>query len=331
MDKIKRSVLKNITIDQMRKLNIVTTILGPVILLSNSATTLTGNMMLELFLPAFLINQGVNFITNSKYDHLTKDNYKIHDIYREVLNNYNDLNKSFDFSNPVEMSILLNYAIYKGYLSKDKIFTFGGDNVNDTFGIKGANILSGNATCRHISKFYKDVLDLNNIHNDLIFVSRDESNDIKRVKDAFEKTDEDKLTSTELEEFNLKLQKLEEENDFRLNNPTHCINFVYDNKKSIFIDPTNESLLYTFNEDKETLSYEHYDNVKIFCDKSKSNSSDKLRRYNKYKYLPGMSDEEYKDLKIKTISYIDDGIDVLEKFYKENNEAYNEVYNLIKK
>lgn len=335
MENMKKLLLKNITSSQMNKINTATFLISPALSLASTALIIANNYSLDyalgLFLPMCLLNESIHDLTKLKNEHLTKYNSEIYDIYKEVLDNYNDLNKTFNFSNPIEMSVLLNYATYNGYLSKDKVFTFGDENVNDIYGIRGANILAGNGVCRHIAKFFGDVLTLNNIHNDLICVSNDESNEIATVKDALLQSKELELDDKRIEKVSLELQKLEDENNFRMNNATHCINFVYDGKNSYFIDPTNESLLYTFNADKNTLSYKYHDVVKIFYDKSKSYSDDKLRKFSKYKYLPGMDEEEYNALKKKTTTYIDDGIDVLEKFYNDNNEAYDEIHNLIKK
>ena len=330
MEKLKKLLLKNITINQMNKINIATALIRPVILFANSTMMITNDGLSELFLPIYLLGEGIYCLTSPKNQHFTKHNNEIYDIYREVLYNYDKLNNSFNFSNPIEMSVLLNYAVYNGYLSKDKVFTFGSENVNDVYEIRGANILAGNATCRHISKFYKDVLALNDIHNDLIFVSRDETNDIAAVQNAILEAKELGFSDEYIEEVKLKLKKLEEENIFRLSTPTHCINYVYDGQNSYLIDPTNESLLYTFNDDKMTLKYKYYDNIKIFYDKSKLHSGDKLRKFNKNKYLQGMDEEEYNNLKKKTITYIDDNLDMLETFYNDNNEAYHEIHNLIK-
>lgn len=87
----------------------------------------------------------------------TKDIIEIRKLYNNLIKDYNKLNKIFGFQNPVEIYTLYNKMLYAGYLSKDKSFRFSYDNIKDIITVLGANVINGEAVCRHIAPMLKDI------------------------------------------------------------------------------------------------------------------------------------------------------------------------------
>lgn len=292
------------------------------ILLSSCFTLLSSGLTL------LSIKVKSNFENNI---YLSKDVYPIYIIYQQVLQNYNKLNKEFGLTNPVELCTLLNYCVYGGYLSKNHVFTFEKQTTKDIKSVYGANILAGNGVCRHIASLFKDILDINNFNNDLICVSNLKREEIELLKKKLDYLLNSKSSSDEqITELMKKLEIEEQEYKGCLKHPNHLINFISNDTNSWFLDPTQDALLYRFNDDKKYLSYKYCDTVKIFSKEGRKYFKNDLKNYNKNKFLPCISDEEYERFNKQVLRYCDDNQDILEKFYNENKEAYEEVAYLIK-
>ena len=79
--------------------------------------------------------------------------YVIRELYYEFLRNYKKLNDTFDFKKPYDIANFYSYLLHNGYLSCDKEIVFDDKNVLDTtLDVDGANVLAGEALCRHTSR-----------------------------------------------------------------------------------------------------------------------------------------------------------------------------------
>ena len=159
-----QELLNNIDYDTYK---IISRVLGiSTIGTSISANTIftnhkTLNNSLEALSVILFITYYYFYFTKNKYE--TKDIKEIKIIYKEFLNNYNNLNKTFDFKDPIEIYTMYNFLLYKGYLSINKKFDFTNKAARDITLLLGTNIITGKGVCRHIAPLLTDILNTNNI------------------------------------------------------------------------------------------------------------------------------------------------------------------------
>ena len=66
--------------------------------------------------------------------------------------------EKYNLTNPLEYSIVLNYILDSGYLSKDCTFKHKESN-KEIIGKLGVNVVLGEGCCRNISDFHRDIFD----------------------------------------------------------------------------------------------------------------------------------------------------------------------------
>jgi len=293
---------------------------------------------------------------NKSYGYMyTKDIKKINELYGEFIKNYNKLNKVFDFKEPVSIYTMFNYLLYRGYLSSGKTFEFSENGVVDLELIIGANVISSNGVCRHISSMLTDILNDNKMNTVNLSCFVRELKDISVVENC---DISNYLREKNIEFINRYISSVEEREKllFVLDNFFSCgiyVSFIpvykeIKNKKTFikeikcnhlicfteyngfnyYLDPT-QGRLYRLNEDGYL--YDYLDD-KIYV-------TDKLsKRFNHFSrcYLKEMEDkskmignyisiDEEKKIIDSTRLICDNNLDIFEKFYKENKDLYDEV------
>ena len=94
----------------------------------------------------------------------------IRNAYKELINNYAELNIYFDLTNPVEIHMLFVKLLHNGYLSYEDNFQYDTKGIY-TYNIKnllGIDIINGKGVCRHISAMLKDVFNKLEIRNEIL-------------------------------------------------------------------------------------------------------------------------------------------------------------------
>lgn len=218
---------------------------------------------------------GLAWTNGKKY---TKDIKQIRELYIDFLNNYNKLNKVFDLSNPVEIHMMFNYLLYKGYLSKNKDFQFSSKQARDLKGLSGAEVITGKAVCRHISGMLTDILNGYGIEsNQLGVYSKVYSiniNILKQQKYTKEElvnwvrthiTDEetyesvikliDELVDKRNQNIEISSEMIDDKDILKRKVGNHSISFAFKDGKSYFLDPT-QTRIYRMNESNEGTLYD---------------------------------------------------------------------------
>lgn len=136
--------------------------------MASCITVATINKFLPLFpyiLPMQIVSSGIYLYCffNPKKKYMTKDIVEIEALYQEFIDNYNKLNKVFELENPVEIFAMFNFLYSKGYLSLNKVFEASQIGVKDIDPIMGTNIFMGKGVCRHLSSMFVDILNGYNI------------------------------------------------------------------------------------------------------------------------------------------------------------------------
>ena len=281
----------------------------------------------------------------------TKDIIQIRDLYQEFIKNYNKLNKIFDLCDPIQIHTMFNYLLYKGYLSKDKEFQFPGSQERDIDCLRGTNVITGQAVCRHISAMLTDILNDYGIESSQLGVYyRDYSINVS-ILDEQKYTKEElinwvrtHITDEKVYDFAMKLiEKLVDEcnksiefslemvDDRNLLNRkvgNHAISYAFKDGKSYFLDPT-QTRIYRMSESDKKMLYDDECELPIRYTASLALSKDskdylrmKKRLVSQY---PSVSKEEEKLMIEETMKLCNGNSDIFENFYTENSELYDDI------
>ena len=256
----------------------------------------------------------------------TKDIIQIRNLYQEFIKNYNKLNKIFDLSDPIQIHIMFNYLLYKGYLSKDKEFQFSGKQARDINCLSGTNVITGQAVCRHISAMLTDILNDYGIESSQLGVYyRDYSININIL-------DEQKYTKEELINWVRTHIINEKKYDFAMKLiekvGNHAISFAFKDGKSYFLDPT-QTRIYRMSESDKKMLYDDECELPIRYTSSLALSND-LKNFLRIKerlasQYPSVSKEEEKLMIEETMKICNGNSDIFENFYTENSELYDDI------
>ena len=300
-------------------------------------TTITGLTYITLF-----CSGAINHTTDIK---------QIRDLYQTFIKNYNKLNKEFDFNNPVQIHTMFNYLIYKGYLSSGKEFEFSSSQAKDLKPIYGANIITGQAVCRHIASALTDILNDYDIEAGTIGVCAEKVIINVKMLDEQKYTKEELINwlhSTSIDEntisfLTLLVEKLDKENALKVEFQylkekekdtvrrvfgNHAITYAYKDGKSYYLDPTQDRIYRPEGKilsDSEIVLSPKMGTAVLFKKKTKK-ANMKKRIAQKY---PTLDTEEQKRLQEETLDICRNNMDAFEQFYKENEELYDETSNMI--
>ena len=255
---------------------------------------------------------------------------EIRKLYNNLIKYYNKLNKIFDFQNPVEIYTLYNKMLYAGYLSKDKEFHFGKDKVKDITTIQGTNIINGEAVCRHIAQMLKDIyLDYGITSYDISVFQKDTTTD-KSMLSYYQK----------------ELQKVSDIKGIPVEDLTYLLEDKIQEAFSYYISPEDIGKLTNHRITKATYQGKDYyldptqtrmykpsmNNQKILISEDGRIDTKIIPRANSSKAMKANPSTPFsEDLKYvkSTINIYKQNKDILERFYKEHQELYNYISNLL--
>lgn len=330
------------------KVNIAYACSFPVAVMTNLISTNIYLDVVTLLLQIVLILLDLSTTIGRDADF--KDIKKIRKIYDEVLKNYIKLNNNFEFKNPIELYTFYHHMFSDGYLSKGHTFVSENNNVYDIDSIYGVNILNGKGCCRHISSMFKDILNHLKIDNNLLLVTENWAKvEIFSLKEKIESlmldtelaeiaNDKDKLIEAKekLIELLAKLEeqqgKLQEEDEYikkviDIGAANHMINVAYSNDKTYLLDPSgfriygskNGDILYDEADDNILVNYKTKGLYEIMGENIA------LNLLKQRVSMSNISEEEKCKYIGSTLKIYNKNQDMLEKFYKENHEAYEEI------
>lgn len=282
---------------------------------------------------------------DNSYEFKSRDIKEIRKLYDEFIINYNKLNKTFSLDNPVEIYALYNYMYSNGYLSKDKVFEIGSDEVRDNFSIMGSNVFMGTGVCRHLSILLTDILNNYGIPTNYLpcfmgdldvkmemikkedFKLEETLECLKEIKELMD-VDTDELAKNIIEKevpIKIKLVRRKIGNDIAVKYGNHAICYSEYQGLNYFLDPTNK-LVYDYIDGKLVDPYGLEIDIK--------ESSGLMEKFTKkFGYAPlneikeqsCLAKEEQDKILAKVNSICLENLDIFEHFYNENKELYEEV------
>lgn len=309
-------------------------------------------IMLEL---STLLSYIYMELSNNKYQ--TKEFIEIKSLYQEFLSNYNKLNNDFNFDDVIQIYTMFYYLLNNGYLSKDKIFTYNNEKSKNIKSLNGINIFSGNGVCRHIAPMLTDILNYNQINAyNLACIIRNSQVEINYLKEekyskeelidwilknshSFELENKLKLLLDTAYQNNIYLEFKrifdEEKNIIEKNWSNNVIVFAKKDNNSYFLDPTNQ-IIYRTSEDDKNILYDANYNYQVTL---KNKDSILISTYKDYKRLNSelekdmtfISLDEENEMIKSTLNICNLNLDLFENFYNTNKELYNELSNKFQK
>lgn len=321
---------------------------------------LEGNTQLQLFsLPITVIgNLSMTLFCLQELLSLksySKEVTEIKNIQDDIIRKFALLIKDFGFKDPSQAYASYVYALYNGYLSYNKSFSYSKDNIIDESRVLSASISSGTGICRHISPFLDKVLKQLN-YEAYILIAYCREADIKcnvilpnenTHLDSVEQflidactrtTDPQTLEALEramkifgLEDYTLKYNYKYKNADSMVArmHGNHVLNYVIYNNQSYFLDSTQVST-YSITPDKKRL----VDNngYEIIIKKFNFNNQNSKEFRKAFKNIPKSIDERELQTLISTAENMcSQNQDIFEKFYLENCDNYERVTSLIRK
>lgn len=273
----------------------------------------------------------------------TIDGKEVFELYREFIKRYSELNKKNNLNNPIEIFTLFNYLYRNGYLSKDKKFNYNLDAKTYNVGaLMGANVITGEGVCRHISGMLSDIMVESGIDSvNLPVYSNDYyvlyvPNRSSKQEELFKWAKENVLdtnfwgrtTKSISQKVPVPVLKENTSSDFiyRIGG-NHTITYASKDGINYYLDPTSETI-FRMNPTNHKL-YSSSEVLRIKSAGAKLIVSDKSRYkdlINRAKeYTGSISLEEEKQLVDRTHQLIEDNQSMFEEFYEDNKELYNEI------
>lgn len=307
------------TQEDIRKLEILSVLLTGTLAKGNiPITDIVNEENMELL---YMITQGiftVDALSSFQIQRVTEEHKKLSNLYDQVLDNTISLMEDLDIDNVVEIFATYVYMYRNGYLSNNHEFKYD-IHMKDFSKLLGVDVIRGTGVCRSISSFLTDLYNKKGYDASTLFV--------KASKESC--NNQQKLCDT-------KLEKTENGGSFAsivgsitkiISFPNHMITTVSDVSKSYILDPTNDGMLYKDSNHRIKISNERYGTMISYDMISKiyqlfgfnvinKNTDLKKDRYDGLKFK-----EVYKDTQ-EVLHY---NRDVLQEFYKENKELYEEI------
>ena len=290
-----------------------------------------------------------NMKTQYKFGNLINECEEIRKIYNEFIQNYNELNKMFNYKDPIEVFTMFNYLLENGYLSKDKKFDYCEKLEEDMvkFNLAGTNIFLSKGVCRHIATMFNDILNVYGFNSYILtvllkkIIDKDYLISLASTYYSGEKYDSfiQKLDNLDFNTMKKNFDKNFNKNSFRdkiIGN--HVINYVTHDNKDYFLDPTNNEIYKNSDIDKKILNGNHTTieiknlSLWIFMIFNISGYEKELiAKLKNNKVYSFVSKEIEEELIQQTLNCCHNNLDIFEKFYTENKDIYDDVSNKILK
>ena len=336
----------------------------------DNVTSLTplGLMFLSLFVSSinpilpgiFLGTGGGLFVLKALFSTLnpeihTKEISKIIALYKQFIKNYNELNKTFELKDPIEITTMFDCLLFNGYISDGHKFEFSNKEARDINSILGTEVVTGKGVCRHIATMLTDIFNDYGINAGNLCVL------MKDPKLCINITKEPNITQEELikwlDEHDIKgdtrynallihetasnsgcgitidYGHIEKIGPLKKSIGNHMITYAYKDGKNYFLDPTNKRFSRPVN-NSPTIIGNKCDEIIIKKGSSglfNSAINNRLMEENIKKVLPTISLEEEKEFVNNTKVLYKNNLDLLERFYIDNSELYSDLNNEIMK
>lgn len=267
-------------------------------------------------------------------------------IYNKVVEDFAEMGQILELKDPVELYALFEYALYNGYLSARKYFE---PNLNDFFEeledlktIPGAYTISGTAICRHTQVTLKDIMQKSDIQSDILAmfkpydvdeyygpkVEEYENNLLKRKNIDPEKATKEERISVQ-KQVDEKCWQFKQRIKSKNKYGNHVVTMAVKDGKIHFFDPTLKTI-WKLSDNKQGLNSET-EQAELRLEKEVFNGTNKERKkVLELLKLQETSIEEDKKVLLETKRILTQNKYLLESFYNEHEELYEELREKLK-
>lgn len=267
-----------------------------------------------------------DFLAGAPLDMGTEEYKRTEALYEESLNRTSELMRNFCLDEPISIFTMYVYLYRNGYLSHNHEFKYG-FHLKDLPQLYGADVLNGNGVCRSIASHLSD------LYNNMGFES--ETFAVHTSGEACRSLEHLCPTSLIKTERSSKLVKIVSAATGIIHMPNHLILNVKQNGINYTLDPTNDGMLIP---NGKNLLVPTNPNTRMIL----SLNSTRLQRGIKQikggvglkglkedLQLPTIDIEEYRRIYLETLKLCRENPDILEQFYLESQELYEEMHNLM--
>lgn len=289
-----------------------------------------GTLLKNDILVSILVNSSFMVLIPWLYmqDVKTKDVKEVRELYDIFINNYSELNRVFELSDPLEIHDLFNKMVYGGFLSKDMTFTPTAENSREIRTLKGANICRGLGVCRHLSDILSDILNKTGIESETLAGKCDSIPMTLMFEAALYELVEEYRCSLEenSESFNKLLDNLSKESNFfpeyfikniplPRGRSNHQITVAQKDNHVYYLDPMNKNVYHSIDESKNL----------ILGGGLVMRLKGTKFKLDKYKNLLPTSKKDEMAAHANVEKIFTDNYDVFAKFYNDNKDIYEEI------
>lgn len=255
------------------------------------------------------------------------DEYKrIESLYEESLDRTSSLMKEFCLDEPISIFTMYVYLYRNGYLSHNHEFQYD-FHLKDLPHLYGADVLNGNGVCRSLASHLSD------IYNNMGYES--ETFAVHTSGEACRGLEHLSPTPLKKTEKAGKLVKAVSTVSGLIHLPNHLILNVKQNGINYTLDPTNDGMLIP---NGKNLLIPTNPNTRMILSPNSTRTQRMLKQLKgsfsikdlkENLQLPTIDIEEYRRIYLETLKLCRDNPDVLEQFYLESQELYEEMHNLM--
>lgn len=256
---------------------------------------------------------------NSKAICYTKEAIEAKKLYDEIIKNYNFLNRIFSLNDPVAIYAMFNYALHNGYLSLNKKYTSNPKYVMELPSTNGIGVVTNNNLERHNALMLSDVLRKSGIYSNVLGVTFN--------NDLFLSL-EDMVSFATIGVDNESFSK----EDFDISQVFNCsmkhvLTYASSDGKQYFFDPTLRTI---FKPSKTEHSILFKGNVQVDIDMPFTKKLISKKEYLELKkelscQIQSTSIQRDNKIVYDTNLLCSNNRDILEKFYYDNKELYEEI------
>ena len=281
------------------------------------------------------------YINNNKEK--TIDGKEVYELYREFIKNYSLLNKKLELKNPIEIFTVFNYLYNKGYLSKDKKFKYNLDaKTYNVAALMGANVITGEGVCRHISGMLSDIMNESDIDSinlsvylkDYFVTYQSSSLTTNRQRELFEWVKANALEKNYFGAGSISLRnpkpillEVSDSNIICNISGNHAITYANKDGMNYYLDPTSGTIFRMCPINKKLYSAKEVLRIKSAGGKLLASNKTKYKElFDRAKeYTDSISLIKEKRIIDRTTHTIKTNIDMFEDFYDDNKELYDEI------
>ena len=267
-----------------------------------------------------------DFLAGAPLDMGTEEYKRTEALYEESLNRTSELMKNFCLDEPISIFTMYVYLYRNGYLSHNHEFKYD-FHLKDLPHLYGADVLNGNGVCRSIASHLSD------LYNNMGFES--EAFAVHTSGEACRSLEHLCPTPLIKTERSSKLVKIASIATGIIHMPNHLILNVKQNGINYTLDPTNDGMLIP---NGKNLLVPTNPNTRMILSLNATRLQRGIKQIKGGVALKGLKEdlqlptidiEEYRRIYLETLKLCRENPDILEQFYLESQELYEEIHNLM--